>query len=145
MSSGKRAGPRARLKTQKCRDIAQSIMERERSQVWERQNDSPYDVHVNYESTAKSSQHLAVERMVKPSCLDVCSEEDMKKMAKGNSNQKEAVTYWSHELVSCKPHFPVTPLKRGSPLFARCTGFSNDIEDSRLRHDEADELASGNE
>mmetsp|Transcript_11008 Transcript_11008/g.20175 ORF Transcript_11008/g.20175 Transcript_11008/m.20175 type:complete len:154 (-) Transcript_11008:80-541(-) len=141
MSSGKRStGPRAILKTQKCREIAQLKMQREREEVREKQNDSPYE---KFESTAQSSQALAVKRLVRPSCLDVTSEKDLTKLAdeKGN-NQNEAVTYWSHELIAGnKPHFPVTPLNRGS-LFARCTSFSNDIEDSRLRHNEADEFVS---
>ncbi|KAL7530085.1 hypothetical protein ACHAXR_003300 [Thalassiosira sp. AJA248-18] len=131
-SENRRTGPpRAMLKTQKCREIAQSIMQRERREVQEKQNDSPYERH---ESTAQSSQALA-KRMVRPSCLDASSEKDLKKLTDETGNQKEAVTYWSHELVSCnKPHFPVTPLNRGSPLFARCASFSNDIDDSRVRH-----------
>mmetsp|Transcript_38891 Transcript_38891/g.81348 ORF Transcript_38891/g.81348 Transcript_38891/m.81348 type:complete len:149 (+) Transcript_38891:72-518(+) len=143
--SGKRStGPRAILKNQKCREIAQLKMQRERQSVREKQNDSPYE---KIESTAQSSQVLAVKRLVRPSCLDALSENDLHKLATNDENG-EAVTYWSHELIAGngnkKLHFPVTPLKRGS-LFARCTSFSNEIEDSRLRHNEADELAPENE
>ena len=133
------AGPRATLRSQKCREIAQSITQKEREEVRKKQTES-YEKH---ESTAQSSQVLAVKRLVRQSPLDVSSDTDLKKLADENGNKKEAVTYWSHELIACdKHHFPVTPLKRGSPLFAKCTHFSNEIEDSRVRHNEADEWIS---
>lgn len=124
------------LKTKRCREVAQSIMQSERDLVWEQQNDSPYE---KYKSTAQSSQNLAVKKLVRQSCLDAHSEEDLKKLnSVGSGNQNEAVTYWSHELIACnKPDFPDKPLKQGPPLFARSTSFTNDIKDSRLRHSEA--------
>lgn len=144
MSGRRGSGPRAMLKTQKCREIAQLKMQRQREEVWQRQNDSP---HEELSSTAQASQTLAEKRLVRPSCLDVSSEKNLAQLValKAGGENEEAVTYWSHELVhGNRPHFPVTPIKRHS-LFAKCTSFSNDIQDSRLRHNEADELVSEND
>ncbi|KAL9181478.1 hypothetical protein ACHAXT_010283 [Thalassiosira profunda] len=139
-TDGRDAGPRAKLKAQQARDTAQSMMQRQREQVREAQNDSPYE---RPESIAQSFSQNAVARLVMPSCLDVSSEEELQKLTGGqNESQKEAVTYWSHELSSChKAHFATTPLSRGAPLFAKCTAFSNEIEDSRLHHNETDNVA----
>mmetsp|Transcript_5281 Transcript_5281/g.11571 ORF Transcript_5281/g.11571 Transcript_5281/m.11571 type:complete len:142 (-) Transcript_5281:1170-1595(-) len=134
-TSSRTAGPRAVLKNEKYLRIAKATMEKERLKIWEQQNDSP---HEKYKSTAESAQTHARERLMHPSCLDVSSDIELKEMsAKVN---REAVTYWSHELACVgKPHFPLTPLKRGSPLFSKCTSFTNPIEDSRLQHCEAHE------
>ncbi|KAL7461757.1 hypothetical protein ACHAXS_002165 [Conticribra weissflogii] len=123
------------LKDEKYLSIARATMEKELEKIREQQNDSPYE---KYESTAKSAQTHARDGLVRPSCLDISSENELKEM--GAKVNREAVTYWSHELaVAGKPHFPVTPLKRGSQLFSKCTSFTNTIEDSRLRHGEANE------
>lgn len=141
MASGRQSiGPRAILKTQKCREIAELEMRRQQEEVFTQQNDSPYE---KVESTAASANYSAAERLVRPSCLNVTSEEELAKLApdKGGGQGNEAVTYWSHEVISGnKSHFRVTRMKRGS-LFAKCTSFSNDIEDARLRHDDAVEIS----
>ncbi|KAL7511128.1 hypothetical protein ACHAXN_008033 [Cyclotella atomus] len=55
-------------------------------------------------------------------------------------SSRHAITIWSHELKrNKKPHFPVTPLKRGFPLFAKSSSFTNDIRDPRVSHSEAHE------
>ena len=109
-----------------------------RKRISEAQNDSPAE---KLESITQSAQADARNRLVRPSCLDISSEEDLQ----GYGQQVDhAVTFWSHELKSVEKsqlNFPVTPLKRGSPLFAKNTYFTNDITDSRLRHSEA--LESG--
>ena len=131
-------GPRAILKAKKCREVAATIAIAQQEQVREKQNDSPYDP--NQTTTAQDSQVLAKQRLVRPSVLNVSSEEELKKLSTGNGGQEHAVTYWSHELQnsrSSKPHFAVTPLQGPSP-FAKCTRFSNDIEDSRLQHNETE-------
>ena len=84
-----------------------------------------------------TEQIEAKNRLVRPSCLSVKSKEDIRSMP---GQLDHAVTFWSHELKMCeRPHFPVTPLKRGTPLFAKNTSFTNDITDSRVRHSEAQE------
>ena len=128
-------GPRAVTKKHKYREIAQATMEKEREKIRAQKNDSPYEKN---ESTATLAQAFAVNYLTRSSCLNVSSEKDLETMP-GKSND-EAITYWSHELKTCgKPHFPVTSLKRGTPLFARCTSFSNDIENSQLRQSGGDE------
>jgi len=142
--SGKRSdGPRAIMKTKRCREIAQWKILKEREEVMEKHNAS---LHDKIESTTQSSQVFSMKRLVRPSCLDVYSERDLRTFAdKKRNNSNEAVTFWSHELMAGnKAHFPATLLKRGSP-FARCASFSNDIEDSRLRHSGDDDLALASE
>lgn len=128
------AGPRAMLKHQRYKEIATQEMHMNRKKISEAQNDSPYE---QLESITQSAQADARNRLVRSSCLDVSSEEDLKSIGQ---QLDHAVTFWSHELKNVeKPHFPVTPLKRGSPLFAKNTSFTNDITDSRVRHSEAHE------
>ena len=124
------SGPRAKLRNQQYREIAEKQLHAEREK-FERHNDSANEV---LESTSMSAQAHAINRIVRPSCLNVSSEEELKNMP--GKDYSAAVTYWSHELksLSLKPNFPATPLKRGSPLFAKCTEFTNDITDSRIRH-----------
>jgi len=126
------------MKTKRCREIAQWKMQKEREEVMEKHNAS---LHEKIESATQSSQVFAMKRLVRPSCLDV-SERDLSTLAdKKRNNSNEAVTFWSHELMAGnKAHFPVTLLKRSSP-FARCASFSNEIEDSRLRHSGDDDLS----
>ncbi len=126
------------LKAQKCREVAISIAIAQQEEVRETQNDSPYDP--NQTTTAQDSQELAKLRLVRPSVLNVTSEEELKKLSAETGNQEHAVTYWSHELQRSskgKPHFAVTSMRDSSP-FAKCTQFSNDIEDSRLQHNETE-------
>ena len=124
------AGPRAMLRNQQYREIAEKQLKLEHEK-FQLQNDSKNEV---LESTAMSAQRHAMNRLVRPSCLNVSSQEDLKDMP--GKDYSAAVTYWSHELksLSTKPNFPATPLKRGSPLFAKCTEFTNDITDSRVCH-----------
>ena len=84
-SDGRGVGPRAIMKNKKYREIAQSTMEKEREKIWSQQNDSPYE---KYESTATSAQTHAMNQLVRPSCLDVSSENDLKTMA-GKRNQED--------------------------------------------------------
>ena len=125
-SESRSAGPRAILKTQQCREIAETIMQQEREEIREKQNDSPYG---RPESTATAANIPALERLARPSALDVSSEDDLKKMADGN--KKEAITFWSHGLIGNKEE-----KSHPTHLFARRTSFTNDIKDPRLRHDE---------
>jgi hypothetical protein len=126
------SGPRTMLKNQQYRELAKTKFEQDRAKCWDNQNDSP---HETLQSTAQSAYANASTFITKPSCLNVSSEKELEALA-GNSN-KEAVTYWSHELVNVgQPHFPITRLKRDSPLFARCASFTNDIQDSRVQHSE---------
>jgi hypothetical protein len=125
------------LKNQQYREIAEQKMEAERKKIFELQNDSP---NVALESTAMSAQIEATSRILRPSCLNVSSENDLKSMP--GREHHDAVSYWSHELkTNQKPHFPATGSKRGS-LFHKCTSFTNQIEDSRVRHSEAHETVS---
>lgn len=122
------------LKYKQFKEIAENEMASERARIRELQNDSP---HQELESTTQSAQIEAKNRLVRPSCLSVKSKEDIRSMP---GQLDHVVTFWSHELKMCeRPHFPVTPLKRGSPLFAKNTSFTNDITDSRVRHSEAHE------
>ena len=113
-------GPRAKLKTQQSREIAQTMMLEKRLEIEEQQNDSPY---VPHESTTQSSQAHAATRIAKPSCLDVSSEDELKKFTeKGNGREKEAVTYWSDLIISgSQPNSTAN----APPLFAKRTSFSH--------------------
>lgn len=92
-------------------------MQEKRLEIEEQQNDSPF---VPLESTAQSSQAHAAKRIVRPSCLDVSSEDELKKFSeKGNGGEKEAVTYWS-DLISQPNSTANAP-----PLFAKRTSFSH--------------------
>jgi hypothetical protein len=136
LSSGRQSagGPRSIERIQQCRDKAQTIMQKEREEILRRQNDSPNEIP---EPSATAANHCAVKRLFKPSALDVTSKKDLKELMDEHMKRKEAVTYWSHKLMSGdKPHFPVTSLMPSLPLFARCASFSNDIEDSRVLHSE---------
>jgi hypothetical protein len=101
-------------------------MQQEREEIREKQNDSPYE---RPESTATAANIPALERLARPSALDVSSEDDLKKMADGN--KKEAITFWSHGLIGNKEE-----KSQPTHLFARRTSFTNDIKDHCLRHDE---------
>ncbi len=126
-------GPRSIQRTQKCHELAQMMMQKEREEILRQQNDSPSETP---ESTATAANICA---MSKSSFLDASSEQDAKDLSANNMKREEAVTYWSHELIAGdKPHFPVTSLTRSSPLFTRCASFTNEIEDSRVRHSEDD-------
>lgn len=128
-------GPRSIQRTQKCRELAQMMMQKEREEILRQQNDSPSETP---ESTATAANSCAM-KMSKSSFLDASSEQDAKDLSANNMKREEAVTYWSHELIAGdKPHFPVTSLTRSSPLFTRCASFTNEIEDSRVRHSEDD-------
>lgn len=131
------AGPRSIQRTQKCRELAQMMMQNEREEILRQQNDSPNETP---ESTATAANICAMKRLPKPTVSDAPSEKNAKEMSANNMKREEAVTYWSHELIAGdKPHFPVTSsLTRSSPLFARCASFTNEIEDSRVRHSEDD-------
>ena len=125
-------GPRAVLKNQQYRQIAEQETAQLREQIRELQNDSP-EV---FESTCQSAYVDTKHRLVRSSPLDVTSQDSLKKMP--GQSSRHAVTIWSHELKrNKKPHFPVTPLKRGFPLFAKSSSFTNDIRDPRVSHSEA--------
>ena len=121
-NNDRRTGPRAMLKNQRCREIAEQMMREKEQEVRENQNDSKAE---RLESISRSSQISASGK----SCLDVSSENDLKDLARNQQRGAEAVTYWSHEFTSNQAHFPVTPLNQGSSLFAMCTSFSKDTED----------------
>lgn len=85
------------------------------------------DGYNEYESTTTAAQRLAKDRITRPSCLDerftvhedstLCIPDD-------------AVTFWSQQVRGSK-------LEGTEHIFARCSGFTNDILDGRLIHSEA--------
>lgn len=89
-SPSRSAGPRAMLKNQSYREIAEQKMEAEREKTRINQNDSPIEA---LETIAQSAQSEANARIFRQSCLNVSSEDDLKKMPGKTSH---AVTYWSH-------------------------------------------------
>jgi hypothetical protein len=80
-------------------------MEKEREKIRTQQNDSPKE---NLESTTMRTQALARKMLIRQSCLNVSSENDLKKMS--GRNNRDAVTYWSYEKKSNTPELPTTPL-----------------------------------
>ena len=135
LSQDRTNGPRAIRRSQRRLEIAQAKMKREKEEVTEKQ--TSYIKNFEYESTAKSAQTQSANRLVRQSALDVSSEEELKKLTKGSTQNEGAVTYWSHEVTSGNnAHFPATPLQKGAKLFSKCTHFSNEIEDSRVEHRE---------
>ena len=112
----KTLGPRAILKSQRYRDIARAQYEikLEESSVHQ---DEPL------QSEAESMNIHATSRIVRPSCLNVSSEEDLNEMPGKAIGQDQAVTFWRAKPGTQKPHF-------------KCTSFTNDIKDSRIRYSE---------
>jgi hypothetical protein len=128
-------GPRAMLKSQQYRQIAEQKTTQLREQIRELQNDSPQEP---LESNCQRAYADTKLRLVRSSPLDVRSQDDLKKMP--GQSSPHTVTIWSHELKrNEKPHFPVTPHRRGSPLFAKSTSFTNEIRDPRVSHSECHE------
>ena len=112
----KTIGPRASLKSQHYRDIA-------RAQYEIKLEESSVHQDAPLQSEAESMNIHATGRIVRPSCLNVSSEEDLKDMPGKAIGQAQAVTFWRAEPETQKPHF-------------KCTSFTNDIKDSRIRYSE---------
>ncbi|KAL7487816.1 hypothetical protein ACHAW6_013407 [Cyclotella cf. meneghiniana] len=104
-SNSRGVGPRAQLKNQHYREIAERQMEKEREKIRAEQNDSPKDC---FESTTMRTQALARNSLIRQSCLNVSSENDLEKMS--GRNNRNAVTYWSYEEKSITSELPNTPL-----------------------------------
>lgn len=83
----------------------------------------------NLESTATAAQKLARDHITRPSCLDndFVVHEDSTLC----STAADAVTsFWSQQVVRSKS-------EGTEQIFARCSGFTNDIMDGRLMHSNA--------
>ena len=114
-------GPRAQLKDKERHTIAEEKMLLQREEVARKQQDSPDNIQL--ESTAQHSQRQSKDWLSKENPEDIVA---MRK----DELSKESVTYWSHPLLNEASH------DRGAPLFGKDTVFSNDINDSRVRHTE---------
>ena len=115
-------GPRAQLKEKQIHAIAEEKMLLQREEVARKQQDSPDNIPL--ESTAQHSQRQSKDWLSKETPEDIV-------VMRKDELSKEAVTFWSHSLLNEAPHNGGT----GS-LFDKNTTFSNDINDSRVRHTE---------
>ena len=118
-------GPRAQLKDKEHQANAEEKMLLQREAVARKQQDSPDNILL--ESTAQHSQRQSNDWLSKETPEDiVAGKDDLSK----DQLSKETVTYWSTQLLNEASH------DRGAPLFGKDTVFSNDINDSRVRHTE---------
>ena len=113
-------GPRALLKDKERQTIAEEKMLLQREEVARKQQDSPDNIPL--QSTAQHSQRQSKDWLSEENLEDIVMRKDQL--------SKETVTYWSHPLLN------ESLLNGGAPLFGKDTVFSNDINDSRVRHTE---------
>lgn len=120
MISHRTMGPRSLRKQQKFLQDAkkEQILEEEKEKELSHQNDCIY------ESTSAAVHKLAQHRLSEP-CLG--------SSLHGHGTDEEAITFWSQQ----KPGKNNGDACGRRPLFAKCSSFTNDIQDGRLKHSEA--------